>query len=713
MESAQSCVGVLESRCTNSAGDGGDRGHSSHKDQHHRSRRHKSRRSSGEKGSEDKHLRRHRRHRHHSSKVSGKSRGRHRTSSSADKEHEDRRRRRVALAKKIRGRSTGSRSSSDKVLNCLEKAELLIEQHRKEKQIVRKESRSHSTASKTPEASAAKPQTKTLVGRAAAVAASSANAQESPATKKKATVDRVIQTYPEELRHLFIMDGDEFRDSPKKRNKRSPSEPESGEEQSNNASNDGLPQNVAEAEQLETSSGADNGVHDDSHSQEKQVGDQMLTDIWGATLKESQSVAIQLRQMLTELKTSEEEKQHLREYLAKLEEDTKEKEKMLTAQLKQQEMEKAQMTQKLQHMAKRVEEVEQLEQHEIQHVKFHSSDAESQRRAQLLALETGPTASGRDDAAAPAAATLVVASRKDGHTFVYEGVDFDTNGIVYHIGSQGPEGDTAAGGWQNPGKAGAISVTRSSEGGGEAYHALNHSKGVFPCRTFDAVNSWFCIDFGPGRRIVDPTHYSLRMGPGLDRVLVAWVIEASCDGSTWVCLDDRRRVWKMPMPRPGLSATNRRRTHAHPQSQQRSKFQLENRRFTQPAQPRALKNQWHWPLGVHTEESAEQEYATGTWPVQKVKKTREELRQEAKAQMAGSKADHKATSAAQLRAYRYFRIRNAYPDDGATSASGTSRARSRSRSRSSSSGVGSSSNGMDTLNLCGFELYGTLVEVPL
>ena len=686
------------------------------------------------------------------------------------------------------------------MLSCLERAELLIRQHQKAKKAAENRARPHppgtnpgldhdaGASGASEKATTPHPSKCHQNGTPEQIA--HVNHRPSPTTTKKETVHRVIQDYPDDLRALFVADNDEdYFDSPQQTVRRRLSLMQ-GLNSPNNSNGDCLNSAVEDWEPAEIAPPTAAAELADElqepvsgeHRQMKLSGDQALTDIWSATLRESQSVTLQLRSMLTELQTSEEEKIQLQVCLARLEEDAVEKQQLLEAQLKRTEKEKQEMAEKLQEMAQRVAEVERQGEREIQHVRFHSSNAEQLRRAELLALEQqqqqhhhhhqqqqpsqfkhtvteqGVKTDIKNLPTSDAPAVLQKASNASTtgsnkpKVFAFHGQDFGGDGIIFHLGcvaakqvasldassvsASAPDlvkashvtcksehTDESESAWVNPGQAGLMSVTRSSEGGGEAYHALSHFRGVFPCRTFDAIDSWFCIDMGATRRVSKPTHYSLRMGPGMHRVLVEWVLEASVDGRCWTTLDDRRRVWKMPMPFPArnLGVHRRQTSHGNTHAQHYGASASTSRRHTvsthyqeegamgHPSRAWRLKNQWHWPDHVRTEEAAREVYATGTWAIQKPKKSREQLRAEAMAQLAAK--DHKKQTgltppASGDPAYRYFRLRNPLVLDGSVgigSGSGVD-ILGKARGRSSSSGVGEGA----TLNLCGFEIFGEL-----
>jgi len=113
--------------------------------------------------------------------------------------------------------------------------------------------------------------------------------------------------------------------------------------------------------------------------------------------------------------------------------------------------------------------------------------------------------------------------------------DFDTNGIVYWLG-------TARGTqpWKNPGIRGAIRVLQSSlaKDSRPGYAALGRE--TVRCVTEPKKNSWFMIDFLALKVI--PTHYTMRHYASFDTECVRnWRIEASNDSKngydgTWTLL---------------------------------------------------------------------------------------------------------------------------------------------------------------------------------
>mmetsp|Transcript_4271 Transcript_4271/g.15743 ORF Transcript_4271/g.15743 Transcript_4271/m.15743 type:complete len:509 (-) Transcript_4271:75-1601(-) len=115
-----------------------------------------------------------------------------------------------------------------------------------------------------------------------------------------------------------------------------------------------------------------------------------------------------------------------------------------------------------------------------------------------------------------------------GRVLPYVG-DFDTNGVIYYIGSGGGARE-----WSNPAEDGRIAVTRSSDGTGRAIDAAGR---VGTKSYTDGVpNSWWQFDLGPTRTVL-PSRYTLRHGSKQNtNVLRSWILEASNDGRDWTLL---------------------------------------------------------------------------------------------------------------------------------------------------------------------------------
>ncbi|XP_055540059.1 E3 ubiquitin-protein ligase Ufd4 isoform X3 [Wyeomyia smithii] len=110
--------------------------------------------------------------------------------------------------------------------------------------------------------------------------------------------------------------------------------------------------------------------------------------------------------------------------------------------------------------------------------------------------------------------------------------DFDENGIVYYIGTNGKSTE-----WVNPAQYGLVTVT-SSEGKqlpyGKLEDILSRDSVSVNCHTKDNKKSWFAIDLG---MYVIPTAYTLRHARGYGRsALRNWMFQMSKDGISWVTM---------------------------------------------------------------------------------------------------------------------------------------------------------------------------------
>ncbi|KAI8478850.1 E3 ubiquitin-protein ligase HTD1, partial [Branchiostoma belcheri] len=123
---------------------------------------------------------------------------------------------------------------------------------------------------------------------------------------------------------------------------------------------------------------------------------------------------------------------------------------------------------------------------------------------------------------------------KEGQTFTFKHVkDFDENGIIYWIGTNGK----TAFEWVNPAQYGLVVVT-SSEGKNLPYgrleDILSRDSSALNCHTNDDKKAWFAIDLGVW---VIPTGYTLRHARGYGRsALRNWQFQVSKDGQNWVTL---------------------------------------------------------------------------------------------------------------------------------------------------------------------------------
>jgi len=111
--------------------------------------------------------------------------------------------------------------------------------------------------------------------------------------------------------------------------------------------------------------------------------------------------------------------------------------------------------------------------------------------------------------------------------------DFDDNGLIYWIGTNGktcPE-------WVNPGQYGLVAVS-SSDGRNLPYgrleDILSRDSSALNCHTNDDKRAWFSVDLGLW---LVPTSYTLRHARGYGRsALRNWLFQVSKDGTNWVTL---------------------------------------------------------------------------------------------------------------------------------------------------------------------------------
>lgn len=111
--------------------------------------------------------------------------------------------------------------------------------------------------------------------------------------------------------------------------------------------------------------------------------------------------------------------------------------------------------------------------------------------------------------------------------------DFDENGVIYFIGTNGKTSLE----WVNPGQYGLVSIT-SSDGRNLPYgrleDILSRDTSALNCHTNDDKRSWFAIDLG---LFIIPTCYTLRHARGYGRsALRNWLFQMSRDGMSWTTL---------------------------------------------------------------------------------------------------------------------------------------------------------------------------------
>lgn len=111
--------------------------------------------------------------------------------------------------------------------------------------------------------------------------------------------------------------------------------------------------------------------------------------------------------------------------------------------------------------------------------------------------------------------------------------DFDENGIIYFIGTNGKTSSE----WVNPAQYGLVSVTSSDARNlpyGRVEDILSRDTSALNCHTNDDKKSWFSIDLG---LYVIPNAYTLRHARGYGRsALRNWYFQMSRDGITWTTL---------------------------------------------------------------------------------------------------------------------------------------------------------------------------------
>eukprot|EP01083_Nonionella_stella_P268453 907534_1 len=121
--------------------------------------------------------------------------------------------------------------------------------------------------------------------------------------------------------------------------------------------------------------------------------------------------------------------------------------------------------------------------------------------------------------------------------------DFDTNGIVYGIGTQ--YGQTE---WSNPAKQNLITL-KSSEWGHycDIKDVLSRTKVEKGCCSWCNEHSWISIDFGSKKKI-KPSRYTLRHHAIPDNYLRNWHFEASNDGTNWNVLREHENDTNLNSP---------------------------------------------------------------------------------------------------------------------------------------------------------------------
>lgn len=128
--------------------------------------------------------------------------------------------------------------------------------------------------------------------------------------------------------------------------------------------------------------------------------------------------------------------------------------------------------------------------------------------------------------------------------------DFDENGVVYFIGTNGKTSSE----WVNPAQYGLVTVT-SSDGRNLPYgrleDILSRDTSALNCHTNDDKRSWFSIDLG---LFIIPSAYTLRHARGYGRsALRNWYFQMSKDGVLWTTLSTHTH--DTSLNEPGSTAT--------------------------------------------------------------------------------------------------------------------------------------------------------------
>lgn len=116
---------------------------------------------------------------------------------------------------------------------------------------------------------------------------------------------------------------------------------------------------------------------------------------------------------------------------------------------------------------------------------------------------------------------------KRGRDFEWSGVDFDTDGVIYWLGTQS-EDQT----FKNPHDTNALKCLMSTCQSGTASNLVSRDNRITCTR--NAMESFISIDISPSHFVLKPSHYSLKHGHSRDNVnLRRWKFQASNDGENW------------------------------------------------------------------------------------------------------------------------------------------------------------------------------------
>lgn len=114
-------------------------------------------------------------------------------------------------------------------------------------------------------------------------------------------------------------------------------------------------------------------------------------------------------------------------------------------------------------------------------------------------------------------------------SFVYES-DFDTNGLIYHIGTVAKTRT-----WRNPADGNAVIVTGSPLLSDSKPISFSIGREATRVVTKPIANAWIQISFSGIE--VSPSHYSLRhFSSSNSDALRNWIFQGSVDGITWISL---------------------------------------------------------------------------------------------------------------------------------------------------------------------------------
>ena len=129
---------------------------------------------------------------------------------------------------------------------------------------------------------------------------------------------------------------------------------------------------------------------------------------------------------------------------------------------------------------------------------------------------------------------------------------FDTNGVLYHIGTAGGTQE-----YQNPCMSQRV-VAQTSDGTGSStsdtsLFVQHHHDQHISNHTENSENAWMAVDLGEGRTL-RPNHYCLRGDRHYHNNFQNWHLEGSHNGSTWVTLRKHQNDSSLPVRTPMSTA---------------------------------------------------------------------------------------------------------------------------------------------------------------